>query len=236
MAGRDGAPVLELGARHAPVLHLEARRAAAADLDRLAQGGDEPARVDRVVAGDVEREPHRRRERRLGAARLARAQPRHVEAERLAHRDQPVERLRLVGVARDDQRAVAAQARVMPGGLGQLGAEALVRAGAAQPELEQLALAELRLGDGREHARGDVPRAGLAGVEHERAQPARGGAPGAGEADRPAADDEDVWVLRCCHWWRFPPYAGTTRIRFDGRRPAAALSARSRAPVVEDPF
>ena len=28
------------------------------------------------------------------------------------------------------------------------------------------------------------------------------------------------------------PYAGTTRIRFDGRRPAGALSARSRAPVM----
>jgi hypothetical protein len=35
-------------------------------------------------------------------------------------------------------------------------------------------------------------------------------------------------LRRCCH---FPPYAGTSRIRFTGRRPCAALSARWRAPV-----
>ena len=73
---------------------------------------------------------------------------------------------------------------------------------------------------------GVAPRAVLARVEHERAQAALRGAPGDGEADDAAADDGDVVVLglrRRCH---FPPYAGITRIRFTGRRPRAALSAR----------
>ena len=131
--GLDVRAVGELGARHAVVLHAQARHAAVADIDRLVQGGDEAARVDRVVARDVEREPHGRGERRLGAARLARAQPRDVQAERLAERDQPVERLRLVGVARDDERAVAAQAGVAPGDLGQLGAEGLEGAALRSP-------------------------------------------------------------------------------------------------------
>ena len=85
---------------------------------------------------------------------------------------------------------------------------------------------------GREHAGGDLPGARIAGVEHDRAQPATGRAPRAGQADRPAARYGEV-IRAGGHCWTFPPYAGTTRIRFDGRRPIAALSARwSRAPVV----
>ena len=78
----------------------------------------------------------------------------------------------LVAVARHDERARAAQPRVAPRGLGDLGAERLVARGAAQPELQQRALAEVRLGDGREHAGRGAPRARLAGVEHGHAQPA----------------------------------------------------------------
>ena len=100
---------------------------------------------------------------------------------------------------------------------------------------DQRGVAEVGLGDRREHAGGDLPRAGLAGVEDERAQAALSRAPRAGEADRPAARYGEVIRARG-HCWTFPPYAGTTRIRFDGRRPGATLSARSRAPVSDPEF
>ena len=58
------------------------------------------------------------------------------------------------------------------------------------------------------------------------ARPDAGGAPGDGGADHPAAHDDDV--LRP----RRAPFAGITRIRFDGRRRLASLSARARAPVL----
>ena len=170
-AGLDGRAVVELDARDAVVLDAHGDRAGAAHVGDLAQRGDEPARVDRVVARDVEREPHGRRERGLGAAGLARAQALDGQAERLAEGDQALQRLGLVGVARDHERAAAAQGRVDPGAR-QLGAERLEPPRAAQAELEQRALAELRLGDGREHAGGDVPGAGLAVVEHDRGQAA----------------------------------------------------------------
>ena len=139
--------------------------------------------------------------------------------------EQPLELVGLVAVARDDQRPLAAQVDA------QLGAEGGKSVERAEAELEQGVLAELRLGDRREHAGGVAPGAVLAGVEHDRAQAALRGPPGDGEADDAAADDRDVVMLglrRRCH---FPPYAGTSRIRFTGRRPRAALSARWRAPV-----
>ena len=157
-----------------------------------AQRGDEPARVDGVVAGDVEREPHGRRERRLGAARGGRQQPLDLEAEPAAEGEQPVERLGLVAVAGDDQRAGAVQARVLAGGLGELGGEGGEPGGGAQAELQQRVLAEARLGDGREHPGGDAPGAGLAGVEHGDAQAGLRGAPRGRQPDRAAADDGDV--------------------------------------------
>ncbi len=123
----------------------------------------------------------------------------HLEPERAPERDQPVERLGLVGVARDDERARAAVARVAARGLRQLGAERLEGAAAAEPELEQRALAELRLGDRREHPGGDVPGPGLARVDDDGPQPALGGAPGARETDRPSAGDGDLVRLRCGH-------------------------------------
>ena len=114
----------------------------------------------------------------------------------------------------------------------ELGAEVRVAARALQPELQQRALAELGLGDRREHARGDVPGAGLAGVDARRR--ARRAAPPATRRRgrsrhrrrRRRRSSLTALALRLR-----PPYAGTTRIRFDGRRPGGALSARLRAPV-----
>ena len=130
-----------------------------------------------------------------GSARRARRrqQPLDVEPEPPAEREQPVELLGLVAVARDDQRAGARAGRDRARTPSASSAQNAGNAGrGAQAELEQRVLAELRLGDRREHARGDVPGARLARVEHADAQPALRGAPCAREADRPAADDGDV--------------------------------------------
>ena len=103
---------------------------------------------------------------------------------------QAVERLGLVAVPRDDERAHAPVARLL-----QRIAERLVAACALQPELQQLALAEVGLGHRREHARGDVPRARLARVDHDHARATFLGLPRARQPDRPATDDGDVEAL-----------------------------------------
>ena len=99
--------------------------------DPLAQRGDERARVDGAVAGDVEREPDRRRQRALAAARLARAQALAAEAERPAEGVQAVERLGVVAVARDDHRPGRAQLDA------EVVAEGGVAVGALQAEAQQ---------------------------------------------------------------------------------------------------
>jgi hypothetical protein len=74
-----------------------------------------------------------------------------------------------------------------------------------------------------------VPGAGLAGIDDGGAQAAGGGTPRDRQADRPRAGDGDIeLVLRVGD--AVPPYAGVTRIRFDGRRPGGALSARGGLP------
>ena len=177
-------------AGHALALDAQAGDARAARLDLARERRDELARIDRVVGLDVEREPDRRRQRRLQPARLRRAQPLDGQPEPAAELGEAVERLGLVAVARDDQRADRPVARVL-----ELGAEVLVAARALQPELEQRALAELGLGGRREHARGDLPRGGLAGLEHDDARAALPRAPRASETDRATADDGDVEAL-----------------------------------------
>ena len=165
--------------------------------------------------------------RRLEATRLGGAEPLDRQAELAPERRQAVERLGLVAVARDDHRAGRAVAGVV-----ELGAEVRVAARALHAQREQLALAELGLGHRREHPRGDVPRAGLAGVDDDRLAP-RAVAPATRTRGRSRhrrrrrrRSSRTVLALRLR-----PPYAGTTRIRFDGRRPDGALSARLRAPV-----
>ena len=74
-------------------------------------------------------------------------------------------------------------------------AERLVAARALQPELQLRVLAEVHLGDRREHPRGDVPRARLARVDHDHARATFLGLPRARQPDRPATDDGDVEAL-----------------------------------------
>ncbi|MEA2280482.1 MAG: hypothetical protein QOK21_1089, partial [Solirubrobacteraceae bacterium] len=71
--------------------------------------------------------------------------------------------------------------------------------------------------------------AGLAGVDDGGPQAARGRAPGDRQPDRPTAGDGDIEL--CVRVGdAVPPYAGVTRIRFDGRRRGGALSARAGLP------
>ena len=230
LGGADDLAVLEPQPGHAVAVGLDRCHARTAERAAGALEGDgerrhQAARIDRVVAGHVEREAHGGRERGLGAARLARPQPLDLEAELAPVREQVLERLGLVAVAGDDQRAGPLQARDPRPRRRRARRRTRERTRAAQAELGQRRVARRGLGDRREHARGDLPRAGVAGVEHDGAQAATGRAPRARQPDRTAACDGDVKRTRG-HCWTFPPYAGTTRIRFDGRRPVAALSAQ----------
>ena len=76
---------------------------AAGALERGRERGHQPPGVDRVVAGDVEREADGRRQRGLDTARLARAQALDLEAELAPEGERALERLGLVAVARDQQ-------------------------------------------------------------------------------------------------------------------------------------
>jgi hypothetical protein len=73
-----------------------------------------PARVDRGLRGDLEREAQRRRERRLELPGTARQQARDGEAELLAVGKRPLERLSLITVASQQQCSVGAQTRRRP--------------------------------------------------------------------------------------------------------------------------
>ena len=85
-----------------------------------------------VVAGDSQRKRLRRGERGLEPASSARQQPLDVEPELVAQRQLALERLGLVAVARDDERAAAAQAGIDAGRRGELGGERRPGARAAQ--------------------------------------------------------------------------------------------------------
>ncbi len=143
-----------------------------------------------MVALDVQREPDRRRQRGLETPCLRRTQPLDRQPEIAPEGGEAIERLGLVAVARDDHRPHRAVARIL-----ERGAEVRVARGARQPEFQQRTFAELGLGDRRQHARGDVPGAGLAGVDHDDARTALRSTPRAGESDRATADDGDVEAL-----------------------------------------
>src|SRR3954469_15186633 len=81
---------------------------------RVGGRGDGAPGVAGAVARHVEREPHGGRQRRLGAARLARAQALALEAQLATEREETIELGGLVRVARDRERAGAAQPRVAP--------------------------------------------------------------------------------------------------------------------------
>ena len=191
------------------------------------------ARVDGAVAGDVEREPDGRGERGLGAARLARAQPLDREAEPLAERVAGARAPR-PRRGRGRRRACRCGAAEVARRL-ELGAERRASRRRAQAEVEQRLLAELGLGDRREHARGVAPGAVLAARRARRVRRPRWAARHAtARPMTPPPTTATSWCSDCEGTAYHPPFAGMTRIRFDGRRPGAALSARRRAPVMPE--
>ena len=142
----------------------------------------------------MEPEPHRGRERRLQAARRARQQPLHLQPQLAAELEQPLERLGLVAVAGDHQGPAGAQAGVDPARLAQLGGPPRPALGGCQVQAQQGVLAELGLGDRREHPGGDVRRLARerAALEQADRQAAAGSVPGDRQADYSAAHDRDV--------------------------------------------
>ena len=88
-----------------------------------------------MVARHVEREAHGRRERRLGAPGLAGPQALDVKAQAAAVREQALEHLGVVAVARDDQRAAAAQAGILSARLRERRAERLEALGGTDAQL-----------------------------------------------------------------------------------------------------
>ena len=178
------------------------------------EGRHDPTRVDRVVVGDVEREADGRREGRLQAAGARREEALGAQAEPLAQRELARERLGLVAVARDEQRALRAVAHVEPAHLPQLLREARPAACALEAEAQERLLAGVGLADRREHAGRDVRGAAaeLAAVEHADAQPARTRAPGRRQPDEAAADDRYVEGSGVVADRSAPRFAGMTRI------------------------
>ena len=193
-------------------LHIDARdESMLAQLDpgELAgapQRGQHAARIDAVILRRLQREAHRRCERRLQLTRGARQQPRGAQSERLAQDELALELACLVAVARDEQRAAAPQPeRWRVGlrrtcehdGLFQLGRELGPHLRRAQPQLEHAppGVAELDLGDRCEHPGGDPRRAALpdrVALEDGDGHAALPRAPGDGEADDAAADDYNI--------------------------------------------
>jgi hypothetical protein len=152
----------------------------------VAQRVDEQAGVDAAVARDVERQADGRGERRLPAARLGRQETVGVQAEARAVGVQAVQRLGVVAVARDHQRAGFAQPDA------QVAGERLVPARALEPQAHERVVAVVGFGDRRQHARRDVPRAGLAVVEDQRVGAPLLRAARDRQPDDAAADDQDI--------------------------------------------
>ncbi len=155
------------------------------------------ARIDGVIVGELQREPDPGRQRALEPARVAAEQARGGQAHRRAQLLLAGDVGGAVGVVGDEQRAARAVADVDPRGLGQLGGEGRPQRGAAQPELEHVALRRVGLGDRGEHPGRDVPRAarrvvGAVALEHQHIEAAAGGRPRHGQADDPAANDEHI--------------------------------------------
>ena len=115
---------------------------------RPGQRADDEPRVDGVVVGHVEREPHGRGERGLGAARARGQQPLGAQPEAGAQRELAVERLGLVAVAGDEQRAVLAEVDPDAARGLELGGEGGPRPGALEPEAQERLLARVGLQTG----------------------------------------------------------------------------------------
>ena len=164
----------------------------------------------------------------------ARREPLHVEPQRPLELVQAPQRLGVVAVRGDDQRAAVAVAGRQAGALLQLRGERRPALARGQVHAHQPLLAEVGLHHRSEHAGGHA-RGAVAGargaIDDEHGQAALLGAPGAGEADQTGTDDNGV-VACAPRQLNLLPFAGITRVRFDGRRrrsrPLSPVSPSSR--------
>ena len=185
-----------LGRQRADVRRPRRRCAARRRRARAARASAAQTRrgIGAVVVGQVQRAAHGGRERRLEPTRRAGQQRLDVQPEALAQVALALERLGLVAIAGEHQRAARAVADVDAAASASCAANARPAPRAAQPELEQRPLAGVGLGHRREHPGGDARRPGaeLAALEQEHRQAALAGAPRDREADDAAADDRYV--------------------------------------------
>ena len=156
---------------------LDARGPPAGALDRRAQRRDQRPRVDRAVVGHVEREAQRGREPGSSAPRLARSQALDAQASALRSSQLALQRLGLVGVARDEQRPAP---RVTDDRLArhsaQLRHEARIRRGAASPSSSSGCSLRRRprlIGASIPAATCEVPAPGSVALQHDHAQAPR---------------------------------------------------------------
>ncbi len=154
------------------------------------------ARVDPMVARHMKRPAQPGREIRFQATRLAGREQGAVERLLAADRGLALEPATLIGIARDEQRAVGLhQAPRLQGGIGlELRGERRPGGRRLEPELQQQRFGGVGLADGREHPRGDARR--LTGqrtaLEELHAGAAASEPPGDRQPDDAASDDAHV--------------------------------------------
>ena len=190
---RDAGHALAVDAQPATRAPRRAARAlerARAARRRACAGRPSGRRRRRARAGPSARAPARARRA------CARPQPLDRQAELAPEREQAVERLGLVAVARDDQRA-RARSRVHARRLGQLGAEGRV----ARARSRSPSASSARSPNSASETGASMPAATChapgspASSTIDAQRRAAAAAPRAREADRAAADDGDVEAL-----------------------------------------
>ena len=226
-AGHAPAVVLDRLAPRRPSSSSPTRRGERARRSRAGRPGRRRARGSPpAMRGD---RPGSSRRQRPGASHST------SRPERALELVQAAQLLGVVAVGGHDQRAAVAVAGRQPAALLQLGGErgpALARrrgsraAARSSPKSASVTGASMPAAT----PRGAGARRGRA-VEHEHGQPALAGAPRAGEADQSGTDHDGV-VACAPRQLNLLPFAGITRVRFDGRRrrsrPLSPVSPSSR--------
>ena len=191
-AHADNAVCVEDRRRIARMIHrLDART-----LARGSQREKHEAGIDAVIVRRLQGEAHSRCQRRLAFARLRGPQAQRPHAEGLAKGELALELARLVGVARDHQRARPPETDTSTRELLELRGKIGPESGRSRRELQcpPPRLPELDLGDRREHARrhGRGSAANIVALDQQHGHAALRGTPSDGESDDAAAEDRHI--------------------------------------------
>jgi hypothetical protein len=174
-----------LGAAH----HL-----CAGSLARLAQRPDQCGRVDARLVWRVDSAVERGVQARLERTGLAGSEPLGGKAQRLHQLEPPAELGGLVAVERHVQRPALGEPRIHSGCIRQLGREGGPGGMGGQRGFEQALLAPAGLPHRRQHPRRHTrgARTWFVPVEDAHGHAALHSPPGAGETNRPRADDDYI--------------------------------------------